>query len=75
MHDTVRNMIANISQTMAGDPEFEFLVGFWHFPGQVTCNLNSLLNLLNSYIFYALNSVLLFSGWLVRYANPMDKRC
>ncbi|XP_060805314.1 dynein axonemal heavy chain 8 [Amyelois transitella] len=34
MKDTVRNMIANISQTMAGDPEFEFLVGFWNFPGQ-----------------------------------------
>lgn len=35
MKDTVRNMIANIAQTMAGDPEFEFLSGFWHFPGQV----------------------------------------
>ncbi|XP_028156116.1 dynein heavy chain 8, axonemal [Ostrinia furnacalis] len=34
MKDTVRNMIASISQTMAGDPEFEFLSGFWHFPGQ-----------------------------------------
>ncbi|KAI8438603.1 hypothetical protein MSG28_011048 [Choristoneura fumiferana] len=34
MHDTVRNMIASIAQTMAGDPEFEFLVGFWSFPGQ-----------------------------------------
>ncbi|KAL0851104.1 hypothetical protein ABMA28_006975, partial [Loxostege sticticalis] len=34
MKDTVRNMIANIAQTMAGDPEFEFLSGFWHFPGQ-----------------------------------------
>lgn len=36
MHDTVRNMIASIAQTMAGDPEFEFLVGFWSFPGQVS---------------------------------------
>ncbi|XP_072937033.1 dynein axonemal heavy chain 8 [Epargyreus clarus] len=34
MKDTVRNIIASISQTMAGDPEFEFLTGFWHFPGQ-----------------------------------------
>ncbi|XP_045497912.1 dynein axonemal heavy chain 8 [Colias croceus] len=34
MKDTVRNFIANIAQTMAGDPEFEFLSGFWHFPGQ-----------------------------------------
>ncbi|KAI8438606.1 hypothetical protein MSG28_011048 [Choristoneura fumiferana] len=36
MHDTVRNMIASIAQTMAGDPEFEFLVGFWSFPGQAS---------------------------------------
>ncbi|CAH0727356.1 unnamed protein product, partial [Brenthis ino] len=36
MKDTVRNIIANISQTMAGDPEFEFLVGFWNFPGQAS---------------------------------------
>lgn len=35
MKDTVRNIIANIAQTMASDPEFEFLVGFWNFPGQV----------------------------------------
>lgn len=35
MKDTVRGVIANISQTMSGDPEFEFLVGFWNFPGQV----------------------------------------
>ncbi|RVE46462.1 hypothetical protein evm_008872 [Chilo suppressalis] len=34
MKDTVRNVIANIAQTMSGDPEFEFLSGFWHFPGQ-----------------------------------------
>ncbi|KAJ8736205.1 hypothetical protein PYW08_006861 [Mythimna loreyi] len=34
MKTTVRNIIANIAQTMAGDPEFEFLVGFWNFPGQ-----------------------------------------
>ncbi|KAJ0182474.1 hypothetical protein K1T71_001843 [Dendrolimus kikuchii] len=34
MKDTVRGVIANISQTMSGDPEFEFLVGFWNFPGQ-----------------------------------------
>ncbi|XP_045484350.1 dynein axonemal heavy chain 8 [Pieris rapae] len=34
MKDTVRNIIANIAQAMAGDPEFEFLSGFWHFPGQ-----------------------------------------
>ncbi|XP_022821404.1 dynein heavy chain 8, axonemal-like [Spodoptera litura] len=34
MKETVRNVIANIAQTMAGDPEFEFLVGFWNFPGQ-----------------------------------------
>ncbi|XP_075973556.1 dynein heavy chain 8, axonemal kl-3 [Anticarsia gemmatalis] len=34
MKDTIRNVIANISQTMAGDPEFEFLSGFWSFPGQ-----------------------------------------
>ncbi|XP_047526251.1 dynein axonemal heavy chain 8 [Pieris napi] len=34
MKDTVRNIIANIAQAMAGDPEFEFLSGFWNFPGQ-----------------------------------------
>ncbi|XP_061708954.1 dynein axonemal heavy chain 8 [Cydia pomonella] len=34
MKDTVRNVIASISQTLAGDPEFDFLVGFWTFPGQ-----------------------------------------
>lgn len=38
MQETVKNVIANISQTMIGDPEFEFLVGFWHFPGQVVIN-------------------------------------
>lgn len=35
MQETVRNLIANIAQTMAADLEFDFLVGFWHFPGQV----------------------------------------
>ncbi|KAJ8735705.1 hypothetical protein PYW07_007325 [Mythimna separata] len=34
MKSTVRNIIANIAQTMASDTEFEFLVGFWNFPGQ-----------------------------------------
>ncbi|CAB3221710.1 unnamed protein product [Arctia plantaginis] len=34
MQETVRNLIANIAQTMAGDAEFDFLVGFWLFPGQ-----------------------------------------
>ncbi|XP_049886262.1 dynein axonemal heavy chain 8 [Pectinophora gossypiella] len=34
MKDTVRNMIATINQTISGDPEFEFLSGFWHYPGQ-----------------------------------------
>ncbi|VVC98542.1 unnamed protein product [Leptidea sinapis] len=36
MKDTVRNFIAFISQTMAGDPEFEFLVSFWNFSGQAS---------------------------------------
>lgn len=36
MKDTIKNVIANIAQTMTGDPEFEFLQGFWNFPGQVT---------------------------------------
>ncbi|CAB3256562.1 unnamed protein product [Arctia plantaginis] len=34
MQETVKNVIANIAQTMIGDPEFEFLVGFKHFAGQ-----------------------------------------
>lgn len=36
MKDTVRNIIASIAQSMAGDPEFEFLTGFWNYPGQVS---------------------------------------
>lgn len=35
MKDTVRNIIASIAQAMISDPEFEFLVSFWNFPGQV----------------------------------------
>ncbi|XP_026320150.1 dynein heavy chain 8, axonemal [Hyposmocoma kahamanoa] len=34
MKDTVRSMIANICQTMTGDPEFDFINMFWNFPGQ-----------------------------------------
>ncbi|XP_052742928.1 dynein axonemal heavy chain 8 [Bicyclus anynana] len=36
MKDTVKNIIASISQAMSSDPEFEFLVSFWHFPGQAS---------------------------------------
>ncbi|KAH9641787.1 hypothetical protein HF086_003913 [Spodoptera exigua] len=34
MKETIKNIIANIAQTMAEDPEFDFIVGFWNFPGQ-----------------------------------------
>ncbi|XP_041975311.1 dynein axonemal heavy chain 8 [Aricia agestis] len=36
MKETVKNMIANIAQTMASDAEFEFLTGFWNFSGQAS---------------------------------------
>ncbi|KOB76400.1 Uncharacterized protein OBRU01_03864 [Operophtera brumata] len=41
MKDAVRNIIALISQAMASDPEFEFLVAFWHFPGQILWTVDS----------------------------------
>ncbi|KAJ2947929.1 hypothetical protein O0L34_g9722 [Tuta absoluta] len=34
MKDTVKTMIANICQTITGDPEFEFITGYWNSPGQ-----------------------------------------
>ncbi|XP_034837309.1 dynein axonemal heavy chain 8 [Maniola hyperantus] len=36
MKDTVKNIIASIAQAMTSDPEFEFLVSFWNFPGQAS---------------------------------------